>query len=137
MPLTLPEAPLVNPDPTAYLPHRHPFLFLDRILSREAGVSASAVKTVCQDEGPFPQVLLVEAMAQLAGVAAAQQEGEGGFLAAIEHAEFSGSASPGDTLLIAVRITKSFGRLHLVEGTVAAGDLTLATATLTLGVGRL
>lgn len=137
MPSTLSEGTLFNQDPTAYLPHRHPFLFLDRILTREAGISATAIKRVSRDDGGFPQVLLVEAMAQLAGVAAADKEGEGGFLAAIDHAEFSGEIPAGETLLVSVRIVKSFGRLHLAEGSVTAGDSIIATATLTLGVGPL
>ena len=36
------EAPLFNPDPTAYLPHRFPFLMIDRLLALESGVSARA-----------------------------------------------------------------------------------------------
>ena len=80
---------------------------------------------------------MVEGLAQLAGVATVQEEGEGGFLATIDRAEFSGSACPGDTLLYAVRVVKAFGRLFLLEGEVSAGERVLARATLTLGVGKI
>ena len=131
------EASLRNPDPAALLPHRYPFLMLDTILTREPGVGASASTRVTFDSAPFPRVLLVEAMAQLAGVASGCNEGEGGFLATIDHAEFHGDPCPGDTLLVTVRVVKGFGRLFLLEGEVTADGRMLASATLTLGVGPL
>lgn len=128
---------MFNADPAAYLPHRYPFLFLDRITTREQGGSAEATALVSADIPSCPPTILLEAMAQLAGVAAAEREGEGGFLAAVEHAEFAAPPAPGDRLHVSVRILKSFGRLHLVEGDVHVGDTLLATAKLTLGVGSL
>jgi 3-hydroxyacyl-[acyl-carrier-protein] dehydratase len=80
---------------------------------------------------------MVEGLAQLAGVATVQEEGEEGFLATIDHAEFCGPARPGDTLLLSVRVARSFGRLFLMEGEVTVGGTVLARATLTLGVGKL
>jgi 3-hydroxyacyl-[acyl-carrier-protein] dehydratase len=88
-------------------------------------------------EGPFPSVLLVEAMAQLAGIAAGGEKGAGGLLAAINHAEFDGTAQAGERLVISVAIARSFGPVHLVEGEVRGGERTLAKATLTLSVGSL
>lgn len=137
MPSRLPEAHLVNPDPAALLPHRYPFLLLDAIISREPGVAASATTRITFDVVPFPRVLMVEAMAQLAGVASGCGEGVGGFLATIDHAELLGDPLPGDTLLIAVRVVKGFGRLFLLEGEVSVGGRRLATATLTLGIGAI
>jgi 3-hydroxyacyl-[acyl-carrier-protein] dehydratase len=80
-------------------------------------------------------VLLVEAMAQLAGVVAIEREGEIGSLAAIDRAEFLAPVAPGDCLCVAVRIVKTFGRLVLCEGEITMAGETVATATLTLGVG--
>ena len=85
----------------------------------------------------FPPVLLVECIAQLAGILTIQDEGEGGFLAAIDRAEFSGAPLPGDLLSVSVRVVKGFGRLFMVEGEVVCDGRPLATARLTLGVGRL
>ena len=110
---------------------------LDRILSREAGVSATALKLVSVTERHFPDVLMVEGLAQLAGVATVQEEGEGGFLATIDHAEFHGSAQAGDCILYRVRVTKAFGRLFLLEGEAWVEERVLARATLTLGVGKI
>lgn len=126
-----------NADPAKYLPHRYPFLFLDRITTREQGGGAEAILLVSADVSFFPPMILLEAMAQLAGVAAAGQEGEGGFLAAVEHAEITAPPLPGDRLLVSASILKSFGRLHLVEGYVRRGDALLAKAKLTLGIGQL
>ena len=131
------EGILLNPDPTAYLPHRFPFLFLDRIVSREPGIAATAIRQVSGDDFGFTQVLLVEGLAQLAGVATVETEGEGGFLATIDRAEFLAPCRPGDALLFAVRVVKSFGRLFLLEGEVTAGETVLVRASLTLGVGKL
>jgi 3-hydroxyacyl-[acyl-carrier-protein] dehydratase len=137
LPSTSREAPLFNPDPTAYLPHRQPFLFLDRILSREPGVGATALKRLSGTERCFPDIFLLEGLAQLAGVATVQEEGAGGFLGTIDHAAFHAAARPGDTLYFTVRVAKAFGRLFLVEGEVRGDEALLVRATLTLGVGKL
>jgi 3-hydroxyacyl-[acyl-carrier-protein] dehydratase len=121
-------------DPAARLPHRNPFLFLDRVTCLEPGFSAEAVALITYIPVSSP-VLLVEAMAQLAGVVAIEREGEIGSLAAIDRAEFLGPVAPGDSLFIAVRVVKRFGRLILCEGEIAVAGRTVATATLTLGVG--
>lgn len=76
-------------------------------------------------------------MAQLGGIAAGHEQGEGGFLAAIDRAEFTGPAVAGDTLQVNVRVVKTFGRLHMLEGEVFAAGRLLAKAGLTLGVGKL
>jgi 3-hydroxyacyl-[acyl-carrier-protein] dehydratase len=132
-----PEGSLFNPDPTAYLPHRFPFLFLDRITGRDPGVSATAVRQVSSGEYCFVPFLMLEGLAQLAGVATVQEEGEGGFLATIDHAEFLAPYQAGDTLEFSVRVLKSFGRLFMMEGEVAAAGQVLVQAVLTLGVGTL
>ncbi len=132
---TFPPDAEFESDPSAYLPHRNPFLFIDRIISREPGAGASGIKFVPCEPGGYPQVLLLESMAQLGGIAAATREGEGGFLASIDHAEFHREARAGDRLDITVRIVKSFGRLFLLEGTACVAEENLATARLTLGVG--
>ena len=76
-------------------------------------------------------------IAQLAGVAAIEREGERGALAAIDRAEFFGTVQPGDCLRASVRIVKSFGRLVLCEGEVTVDGRRVAVATVTLGKGTL
>jgi 3-hydroxyacyl-[acyl-carrier-protein] dehydratase len=79
----------------------------------------------------------VEAIAQLGGIAAGREEGGGGILAAIERAEFLGIVAAGNSIDVTVRIVKSFGQLHLVEGEVFRDGVKLAVATVTLKVGKL
>jgi 3-hydroxyacyl-[acyl-carrier-protein] dehydratase len=124
-------------DPAAYLPHRNPFLFIDRIISRDPGVAATATKCLTYDSTGFPFVLLLESLAQLGGLAAATREGEGGFLAAVEHAEFTRPVMPGDQLQLEVRIVKSFGRLFLMEGEINVDGDRVASARFTLGIGSI
>lgn len=122
--------------PATLLPHRYPFLFLDGIIIIEQRVSATATAAVTSTHG-FPQILLAECVAQLAGVLTIDQEGEGGFLAAIDHAEFGRPPVCGDLLAIRADVVKGFGRLFMIAGSVSCGDETLATVSMTLGVGRL
>ena len=128
------EAILFDPDPTAYLPHRPPFLFVDRVTALEPGVSAAGEFTVTA-EGYFPPLLLVEAMAQLGGIAAGQHKGEGGVLAALSRVELPAAVGPQARLSVRSRIVKVFGRLIQVEGEVREDGKVVATAILTLGVG--
>ena len=130
-------ATLLNPDPTAYLPHRYPFVMLDRVLEQQPGSFARARYRTSAALQAFPQTLLVEAVAQLSGIAAVEQQGEGGFLAAVDQARFGRAPQLGETLEVTARIIKSFGRLCLVEGQVLVGDEELLHVTLTLGIGPL
>jgi 3-hydroxyacyl-[acyl-carrier-protein] dehydratase len=109
---------------------------LDRIVELEPGVYAIAQTNVSAGQG-FPQVLLVECVAQLAGVVTIQEQGQGGFLAAIEQADFSAAPCPGDLLTVTARVVKAFGRLFLVEGDVDRSGERLLTTRLTLGMGTL
>lgn len=137
MPSTLLAAPLSSLDPAAYLPHRYPFLTLDRVVSLEPGVSACAITRVTADPAGFPHVMLVECIAQLGGIVAVQTKGEGGFLAGIEQAEFSGAVAAGDMLQVTARVVKAFGRLFLIEGEVECDGLCLVRARMSLGIGLL
>ena len=110
-------------------------MFLDRIIELEQGNRGVARIGVTAARG-FPQILMIEAVAQLAGIVVAKTEGEGGFLASINHAEFSGSANAGDLLGISARVIKSFGRLFLIEGKVVCDAEQLLSVQLTLGVGK-
>jgi len=110
---------------------------LDRVLEQQPGVSARARYRTSASLQVFPQILLVEAVAQLSGIAAVERQGEGGFLAAIDQACFGRAPQLGETLEVSARIIKSFGRLHLVEGQVLVEDEELLNVTLTLGTGSL
>ena len=85
----------------------------------------------------FPQILMIESVAQLAGIIVANTEDEGGFIASIDHAVFSGPAAVGDFMTVSARVVKAFGRLFMIEGNVASGADQLLSVQLTLGVGKL
>ena len=101
------------------IPHRPPFLLIDKVLSLEPGKKITAVKNVTMNEpffvGHFPNepvmpgVLIVEAMAQAGAVillSLEQFKGKIAYFGAINNAKFRGMVTPGDTLKIEVEITK-------------------------------
>jgi 3-hydroxyacyl-[acyl-carrier-protein] dehydratase len=94
-----------------YLPHRYPFLLIDRIIDIRGDASCVGVKNVTinepQFQGHFPErpimpgVLLIEAMAQTAGVIAMRAQGEVErprlvYFVTIENAKFRKPVTPGD-----------------------------------------
>lgn len=133
MPLIFTEAILFNPDPCFYLPHRPPFLFIDKIVELQPGVGATGELAVT-DAGYFPPLLLVEAMAQLGGIAAGQRGGEGGVLAALGRVELPAVVATKIKLTISARIIKIFGRLIQVEADVRESGKVIASADLTLAM---
>lgn len=102
------------------LPHRYPFLLIDRVLDFEEGKWLKAIKNVSVNEpcftGHFPQkpifpgVLILEAMAQATGVLAFKTlqlpKEELYYFAAIDNARFKRPVVPGDQLLLEVHFHK-------------------------------
>lgn len=101
------------------LPQRYPFLMIDRVLEREKGCRAVAVKNVTVNEpyfqGHYPQtpvmpgVLIVEAMAQAGGLALGVTSDSAvlPLLAAIRKVRFHQVVKPGDQLVITATVTAS------------------------------
>lgn len=130
----------------AIIPHRDPFLLVDRVLEYEPGVSAVAELDVREDAfwvpGHFPGhpvmpgVLIVEAMAQVGAVALLSRPENAGriaFFAGIDQVRFKRQVSIGDTLTMRVEITRSRGKIGfgeavaLVDGALAcSGQLMFA-----------
>jgi 3-hydroxyacyl-[acyl-carrier-protein] dehydratase len=117
----------------AALPHGPEFRFIDRLLELDPGKSGVAEYTLRGDE-PFlrghfpgeplmPGVLLIEAAAQLAGVVAQSDPAipplPGLKLTAVRSAKITGTARPGETLLVRAQIVGRLG--NLVQARVAAG----------------
>jgi 3-hydroxyacyl-[acyl-carrier-protein] dehydratase len=130
-------------DIRVHLPHRAPFLLLDRVLEREPGVRVVAEKLVSYGDpilqGHFPGrplvpgVMLVEMLAQAAAFLEAEPLGDGPiFLAQILDARFKASAFPGDRLELNVKPDARFGRFQRVEGSVRCEGRVLCTAKLLL-----
>jgi len=132
-------------DILSHLPHRHPFLLVDRVLERHAGERVLAEKLVTHDEpwfqGHFPErpvvpgVLLVEMLAQAAGFLEAEPlAGQQVFLARILDARFKAPAVPGDRLELEVRqdaALPGFG-FQRVQGVVRCEGREVCTASLLL-----
>ena len=102
-----------------HLPHRYPFLLVDRVLEREAGKRIVGLKNVTINEPFFqghypttpvmPGVLIVEAMAQVGGLAVggASTEDLLPLLASIEKVRFRQVVKPGDQLIITATVINS------------------------------
>ncbi|ACL77389.1 3-hydroxyacyl-ACP dehydratase FabZ [Ruminiclostridium cellulolyticum] len=111
---------LTNKEIRELLPHRYPFLLVDKVIELEPGKKVVAVKNVSANEpffqGHFPEypimpgVLIVEALAQAAGIAVAVLEdnkGKLGVFAGIEAMKFKNQVMPGDVLTLEAEILVS------------------------------
>lgn len=101
------------------LPHRYPFLLVDRVLEFESGVRAVAVKSVTVNEpffpGHFPElpimpgVLQVEALAQVGGIAMLHKYAPNGdrdfFFGGVDKVKWRKPVVPGDTLVLEMNLT--------------------------------
>jgi UDP-3-O-[3-hydroxymyristoyl] N-acetylglucosamine deacetylase/3-hydroxyacyl-[acyl-carrier-protein] dehydratase len=125
------------------LPHRYPFLMIDRVIDIDGYKKAVAVKNVTINEPFFqghfpgrplmPGVLQLEAMAQLAGVLLLRKLENTGKLAvlwAIDKVKLRGAVSPGDQLRIEVETLKMKGKTAQVRGTGSVAGKLVCEATL-------
>jgi 3-hydroxyacyl-[acyl-carrier-protein] dehydratase len=128
-----------------YLPHRPPFLFVDRILELEKYTRAVGLKHVAQDEPFFaghfptrpmmPAVLILEALAQVAGVLAFYSLGGRGanlpLFTGVEKARFRAQVFPGDQLRLELEVTRRRGdRFWQFAGTASVEGKLVAEAAL-------
>jgi 3-hydroxyacyl-[acyl-carrier-protein] dehydratase len=125
------------------LPHRPPFLLIDRIIDMDADLSGTGIKNVTMNEPFFvghfpgrpvmPGVLIIEAMAQTAGALVvnhkgAEVEGSLVYFMTIDGARFRKPVVPGDTLLLSVRRIQQRSRVWRYEGKARVGDTLVAEA---------
>ena len=122
----------------AYLPHRYPFLLVDRVLEIEEGKRILALKNVTMNEpffpGHFPHhpvmpgVLIVEAMAQAAALLSFKSlgikpdENSVVYFAGLDNVRFKRPVVPGDQLLLEVSITQSKRNIYKYKGFARVGD---------------
>ncbi|MCM8711764.1 3-hydroxyacyl-ACP dehydratase FabZ [Clostridium sp. SYSU_GA19001] len=125
------------------LPHRYPFLLIDKIESLEPGVKAVGYKNVTINEeffqGHFPSepvmpgVLIIEALAQTGAVAMLSLEefkGKIGYFTGIDKAKFRKKVVPGDVLRLEVEIIKRKGPVGIGKAIAYVGDKKAAEAEL-------
>ncbi|KAH0731965.1 hypothetical protein KY289_003153 [Solanum tuberosum] len=122
------------------LPHRFPFLLVDRVIEYNPGVSAVAIKNVTINDnffpGHFPErpimpgVLMVEAMAQVGGLVMLQPEVGGSkqnfFFAGIDKVRFRKPVIAGDTLVMRmtlIKLQKRFGIAKMEGKAYVGGDV--------------
>lgn len=130
------------------IPHRYPFLLVDRIDEIVEGEKVVATKNVTMNEpffqGHFPQlpvmpgVLIIEAMAQAGAVAVLSKEefkGKIAFLAAVDKAKFRKNVVPGDTLRLEVKLLKLKKNAGVAKGIAYVGDKKAAEAEITFMIG--
>ncbi len=130
------------------IPHRPPFLLVDRILELEPGEKAVGLKNVTIDEpfflGHFPHypvmpgVLIVEAMAQVGAVALLSKEenkGKLAYFAGIDGLRFKKQVVPGDQLKMEVIITRLRGSIGKGEAKAYVGEELAVSGEFTFGLG--
>ena len=124
------------------IPHRYPFIAVDRVQDVTPGIRAVGVKLISGD-GPFssqgyPQFFLVEAMAQLGAIASAGRAAGGGpapgLLAAVSGVRFGVRPAAGDTVLLTVEFEARMGTLVRFRGVAKIKEEEAAEAVLTFSV---
>lgn len=128
----------------AYLPHRYPFLLIDRVLTVNINESLHAFKNVTINEhffnGHFPDipvmpgVLIIEALAQAAGILTLKTLDTVGnkdnqfFLAGIDKARFKRQVIPGDQLHLHINLIKNKQNLWFFKGEARVDEQLVCTA---------
>lgn len=131
------------------LPHRYPFLLVDRIIEMEMGKRIVGVKNVTTNEAFFqghfpgnpvmPAVLIIEAMAQIGGIlilSEPQNAGKLAYFAGIDKARFRKIVTPGDQLRFEVIPIKIRQKIGVMEGKVWVDDKLVAEAIIMFAVAE-
>ncbi len=129
-----------------HLPHRYPFLLIDRVTECRPGEFLSGYKNVTYNEpyftGHFPQkpimpgVLIMEALAQATGILAFRTVEQRPtkeslyYLVGIDNARFKQPVGPGDQLILEVEFVKSMRGVWKFNGTAKVDDKVVASAVL-------
>lgn len=143
------ESMLGIEDIKGILPHREPFLMVDKVLSHEPGKNAVAVKAVSGNEWFFmghfdetkimPGVLILEALAQTGAVALMtlpEMKEKLAFLARVKNAKFSKKVVPGDLLRLETEITELKSIVGTGVGKAYVDDSLVAKAEFVFAIGE-
>jgi len=137
----------------AYLPHRYPFLLVDRILELDSGRKITALKNVTINEPFFsghfpgspvmPGVLIVEALTQAGGILSLHSGGvhlgDGGsdrkvYFLGIDKARFRKMVVPGDSLILEVEIIRNRGNIWKYHGEAKVDGVVAAEADMVASI---
>ena len=135
------------------LPHRYPFLLVDRVVELDAGQRIRALKNVTFNEPFFqghfpgrpvmPGVLVIEAMAQAGGLLTqlstekgAHKDGQLFYLVKVDNARFSRMVVPGDQLDIEVRVKRLIRNMALYECAARVDGKVVASAEILCAEGK-
>lgn len=138
------QPPLDIKEVLKMMPHRYPFIMLDRVLEFECGQSIVGLKNVSMNEpffqGHFPEepvmpgVLMLEGMAQagtvLAYLSDDAMEGKLVYFTGLEKARFRRVVRPGDQLIYKIAFLKRRSKLTILSGKAFVEDALAAEATL-------
>jgi len=124
------------------IPHRYPFLLVDRVIEKNGTDSLVAIKNLTMNEeffnGHFPShpvmpgVLVIEGMAQCLGVLVMESAlGKVPYFAAIENTKFRNPVKPGDTLIYDVKVDKIKRNFVKASGKTYVDDTVVAEASFT------
>lgn len=131
------------------IPHRYPFLLVDRVVALDPGKSIVAVKNVTMNEPHFtghfpghpvmPGVLIIEAMAQASALMVAKSFGDGKsrlvYFMTIESAKFRKPVVPGDTLHLHVQALQNRRNVWKCSGEARVDGQKVAEAVLSAMIG--
>ena len=130
------------------IPHRYPFLLVDKAKVAEDCKSAVGYKNVTMNEyffqGHFPGmpimpgVLIIEALAQVGAIALLSQEGMRGkvaFFGGIKEAKFKRKVVPGDTLKLSCEIVRQRGPIGIGKAIASVDDEVACVAELMFAIG--
>jgi len=129
------------------IPHRYPFLLVDKVTEIEEGKRVVGYKNVTINEpffqGHFPDypvmpgVLIVEALAQVGAIAVLdieENKGKIGFLAGVDKCRFKRQVVPGDELKLEVEITRMKGPIGKGKGTATVNGELACQAEITFAI---
>ena len=141
---TTPAAPIEAHDIAKILPHRYPFLLIDRVLAFEVGKTLTAIKNVTVNEPFFqghfpgfpvmPGVLIIEALAQASGVLVhlTSTYAPGAhplyFLVKVDKAKFSQIVKPGDQLTLDIELKRMIRSMAIFHGRASVNGTPVAEA---------
>lgn len=143
--MTVPGSAIVLPDVQGLLPHRYPFLLVDRVTAIDPGRRVEGIKRVTGNEWfqigtgdarlAMPHVLIVEALAQLsAGILIGLVDGAAGaigYFMGMSRVRFRGIASPGDEIVLTAELLHFRRGICRTRVTASVDGCRIVTAELT------